>query len=235
MILAYQCLVSTINTRSSQYVAPPASSSSCAIDYRVKGTALNACTSKCLSSRRHANPSPTSSSKLTRYSCVNDSSICVSLGCVSLIQKHNISPYKDDILIAAQVFAVLAFVLSLTGISGAVLSLVTVVLFLSTCCCSMNKCGLITAGVFGILTTLTLILFAVAIPMNLKANEAELRDTYGDTNYEAIYSQFRIRVILMSCGAGLWAIASLLVFAFACSSRYQRVVQSYEQVVAVIV
>ena len=92
-----------------------------------------------------------------------------------------------------------------------------------------------TAAVFGILTTLTLVLFAVAIPMNLRANEAELRATYGDSYYEAIYAQFKIRVVLMSCGAGLWAIASLLMFSFVCSSRYQRVVQSYEQVVAVVV
>eukprot|EP00977_Amphora_coffeiformis_P001862 scaffold360_cov192-Amphora_coffeaeformis.AAC.2 len=84
---------------------------------------------------------------------------------------------------AAQIFACLAFLLSLTGISGiffALFALLTVILFLSTCCCSINKGGLITSGVFGILTTLVLVLFAVAIPWNLETNEAEFRDNYGD-------------------------------------------------------
>ena len=99
----------------------------------------------------------------------------------------------------------------------------------------MNKCGLVTAGAFGVLTSLILVFFAVAIPFNLKANEDELRETYGSKNYDAIYSQIQIRIDLMFGAAALWALASILVFFFACSSRYERVVHSYESVVAVVV
>ena len=98
----------------------------------------------------------------------------------------------------------------------------------------MNKCGLITSGVFGIITMLGLLLFAVAIPMNLKTNEAEFRHNYGDEYYEAIMHQVKIRIGLMIGGAVLWTVASILVFIFACS-RYERVVHSYETVMAVVV
>ena len=99
----------------------------------------------------------------------------------------------------------------------------------------MNKCGLVTSGVFGIFTALILILFAIAIPLNLQVNEDELRDMYGNKNYEAMYSQFKIRAALMLGGAALWMIAASLMFIFACSSRYQRAVQSYETITAVVV
>lgn len=152
------------------------------------------------------------------------------------LRRHSFkrSPYKDGILIAAQVIAVLAFLLSLSGMPGAVIALFTVMLFLSTCCCSVNKCGLITSGVFGILTTLVLVLFAVAIPMDLKTNEAEFRARFGDASYEAVLPQLKIRVTLMISGAVLWTVASILIFIFACT-RYERVVRSYEPVAAEVV
>ena len=143
------------------------------------------------------------------------------------------SPYKDGILLAAQIFAVLAFLVSFLGMS--LLVLVPLVLFLSTCCCSMNKCGLITSGVLGVLTAAVMVLYAVAITVNVNVNEDELRDTYGDKNYEAIAEQIGYYSTLMYAGASLWIIASVLVFSFACSSRYQQAVRPYETIPAVIV
>lgn len=168
-------------------------------------------------------------------SCVCFCTECTRLSHDSCLVDITNSPYNDGVLVAAQVFASLAFLLSLTGITAVVLALVSVILFLSTCCCSMNKCGLVTSGVFGVLTGLVLILFAIAIPLNLQVNEDELRDMYGDKDYEAMYSQFKIRAALMLGGAALWMIAASLLFIFACSSRHQRVVQSYETVTAVVV
>ena len=98
----------------------------------------------------------------------------------------------------------------------------------------MNKCGLITSGVFGVLTTLALVIFAVAIPLHLQSIETEFRDDYGDEYYEAVWQQVHIRVGFMFGGAVLWALATALMFVFACT-RYERVVHSYETVVAVIV
>lgn len=129
--------------------------------------------------------------------------------------------------------AVLAFILSLGGVSGAILAFVTLVLFLSSCCCTMNKCGLISAGVLGILTAIILTFFAIAIPMNLHNNEGELRNTYGGDFYDAIMDQVKIRTYLMFGGALLWLVASILMFVFA-GSRYDRVVQSYEPVAMAI-
>lgn len=148
-----------------------------------------------------------------------------------------VSPYKDGILTAAQVFAVLAFLLSFAGILGGslLLALVSLVLFLSSCCCSMNKCGLVTAGVFGCVTALVLILLAVAIPANLKDNQDELRKVYGDEAYEAFTDQVETRTSLMMAAAVLWVIASVLIFLFSCTLRYQRAVQSYESVPTVVV
>lgn len=149
---------------------------------------------------------------------------------VTLYYIIHYSPYKDGFALTAQILSVLAFLLSLAGVSGAVLALFTLVLFLSSCCCTMNKCGLITAGVFGLLTAAVLVFFAIAIPLNMTAHETELRHKYGDAFYDAILHQIKIRTYLMMAGAILWTLASILVFIFACTSRYERMVGSYQEV-----
>ena len=98
----------------------------------------------------------------------------------------------------------------------------------------MNKCGLITSGIVGILTSLVLLFFGIAIPLNVESNEAEWRSQMGDAPYEAYLQQVQIRCALMLGAAALWIIASVLLLVFACA-RYQRAVHSYEEIVAVVV
>lgn len=131
-------------------------------------------------------------------------------------------------MIFAQVFAVLAFVASLTGMIGAVMGLLTFAFFMGSCCCSCNKCGLVTAGVLGILTAILLAVGALVVPYDLRHNAEEIRDTYGDEIYNDLIGQLPIRMYGMAAGAILWTLASVCLFIFACTGRYTRKTQAYE-------
>ena len=98
----------------------------------------------------------------------------------------------------------------------------------------MRKCGLITSGIMGILTSVLLLFFGLAIPLNVQSNEAAWRSQMGDAYYEAYLHQVHQRCYIMLGAAALWVIASILMLVFACA-RYPHVVHDYEELVAAVV
>lgn len=131
------------------------------------------------------------------------------------------SPYNDRLAITAPIIAGIAFLPSLGGLLGSVVSLTALILFLTTCCCSMNKQGLITTAVFGALAAVASI--GLAIGIFVRGDDDEDNDSTGDDEDEDYYNlrpQQEAGILL--AGGILWIMASVILFIFICT-RYDKI------------
>ena len=116
-------------------------------------------------------------------------------------------PYKDPCLITAQVLSVIGLSLSFFWWWGwwisLGLALPAMIMLQTVCCCAMNKCGLITAGVFSIIGGVAEILVFIFY----------LRDEGEE-----------ITGVLGVIGGIMILVTGTLVFVFACGKRYDAAV-----------
>eukprot|EP00538_Stauroneis_constricta_P013628 CAMPEP_0119550134 /NCGR_PEP_ID=MMETSP1352-20130426/3713_1 /TAXON_ID=265584 /ORGANISM="Stauroneis constricta, Strain CCMP1120" /LENGTH=317 /DNA_ID=CAMNT_0007595891 /DNA_START=66 /DNA_END=1019 /DNA_ORIENTATION=+ len=101
-------------------------------------------------------------------------------------------PYKDVILILAQVFAIIAIFFSFAGVLSILLGFVAVIILSVAFCCRMNKCGLVTAGVFASIAAAGCLLVAI-----LLFSEISDIDCYGaDGDGSDVYCVFDLNANL---------------------------------------
>lgn len=129
----------------------------------------------------------------------------------------------------APILAGIAFALSVIAGWGALLVFVAFVLFMSSCCCSMTKGGLITTGIFGAIAGATSAI-AAFIYFSLDEGDAvwwdDDDDYYNFSQDEEGLDNDDLRTIrivggVILVGAVLWFAAATLLLVFACS-RYDK-------------
>ena len=149
-------------------------------------------------------------------------------------------PYKDNYATIAPIIAGIAFLLSLVGYWGGMFAFVAFILFMSSCCCSMTKGGLVTTAVFGIISGVVSIIMA-SVYFNLSDDDSWLweddDDFWGDDYYNSIGNNgssnnnedlddedlrpFRVVGGILIVGAMAWFVAAVLLLVFVCA-RYDK-------------
>eukprot|EP00980_Cylindrotheca_fusiformis_P009938 scaffold2196_cov99-Cylindrotheca_fusiformis.AAC.1 len=140
--------------------------------------------------------------------------------------------FKDPCLITAQLLSIVALALSLVNLLGwdvyvmlfvglpagmLFFGLPAFILLQVGCCCTVNKCGFITAGVLAVVGSG---LFLVAAVLTFVWTNEEFYndyDTYSNDFNEDFFDQLWFGVII----AVLWLITGILVLVFACGHRYK--------------
>jgi hypothetical protein len=124
-------------------------------------------------------------------------------------------PYKDPLLITAQAFSLAAIIFSWGYWATGLLGFAGFIMLQVVWCCKMNKCGLITAGVFCLVDAAgNLIAGCVLIAV---ANDDD-EDLWDDDEEDVL----NIWAIICFIGCGLWVATAICVFVFVCNGRLER-------------
>jgi hypothetical protein len=138
-------------------------------------------------------------------------------------------PYKDPLLITGQAISFVALMLSFGFIFTWFFGLVAWLMLTIAFCCRMNKCGFITAGVFGILAGVGSLIAGISILTTWGANfcygnrysDDDIYYYYDDDDYYSVCN-FTLWGWLSLIGGALWLTSSILVFVFTCGSRIDK-------------
>jgi len=137
-------------------------------------------------------------------------------------------PYKDAIIISAQIISIVAVFISWTTFFTMICGIVAFVCFQMIWCCRMNRCGLITTGVFsviaGTLSVIAAVLVLAAGSSTICNSQNYDDDFYTEPYYEEDACKVGINVyvgIAFVAGA-LWLAAGTLVFIFSCGDRHRN-------------
>eukprot|EP00980_Cylindrotheca_fusiformis_P022441 scaffold9308_cov115-Cylindrotheca_fusiformis.AAC.4 len=145
-------------------------------------------------------------------------------------------PFKDPCLITAQVLSIVAVALSLFNLWGwyvmLFVGLPAFILLQVGWCCTVNKCGFITAGVLALVGSGIVLVAAVLILVWLNEFWDDC-DTYSNYFDDDFFNQHTdctsdyeesTAILWLSLGvisAVLWLITGILVLIFACGQRYK--------------
>lgn len=99
-----------------------------------------------------------------------------------------IRPYKDPVLITAQVLAIVGMCLTWVAWWNILISVTAFILLQVAWCCKINKCGLITGGVFCVLSALTSISTGVFINIVARDCYEEVYDTVQTILNDPLYN-----------------------------------------------
>lgn len=145
-------------------------------------------------------------------------------------------PYRDPVLITAQALSIVGLCLTWTTWWNIVFTLVGFVLLQVAWCCKLNKCGLITAGVFcclsGVISVVTGVLISVTFSNNCYGSSVNFNDDFyvdDETSAGANYGNGDIFCtastaisVLVYIAAVVMLLAGVLTFVFSCGSRIDR-------------
>mmetsp|Transcript_22726 Transcript_22726/g.40346 ORF Transcript_22726/g.40346 Transcript_22726/m.40346 type:complete len:218 (+) Transcript_22726:93-746(+) len=155
-------------------------------------------------------------------------------------------PYNDGLLITAQLLSILAVLLSWANAVTFVLGVVSFVCLQIVWCCRMGKCGLISVGVFAMISGICSVIVGILILSGgvnaLCIQVADDIDGQGDDDTLTIHVDgmntydfhrtcsigLNTFVGLALTGGALWLVISLCIFIFSCGSRYEAY-YSWEQ------
>mmetsp|Transcript_20684 Transcript_20684/g.58917 ORF Transcript_20684/g.58917 Transcript_20684/m.58917 type:complete len:282 (+) Transcript_20684:458-1303(+) len=147
------------------------------------------------------------------------------------------SPYKDGFMITAQILVIIAFLLSFGWWLNWVFGLTALIMLQVAWCCTMGRCGLITAGVFAAITGALLAVQAIAVADNGKQHYCDEKyepDEYDDDFFNSgddwfisrngsyLCNNYSRRLTMLTVTALLWLSTAVTVFIFACSGRIVR-------------
>lgn len=143
-------------------------------------------------------------------------------------------PVMVSFLITAGIFAVVLIVrFPFVAIMTGIFSVVAWMLFMSSCCCMQNQCGMITTGVFGILSAI----FTFVLALRLKKPLVDLDDAFcdaisaGDDSNDDYYyynvnrnndnsndceDRSKFLAMLYIIVGVIWLVGSIHLFVFAC-------------------
>lgn len=144
-------------------------------------------------------------------------------------------PYKDSILISAQALSIVAFFFSLVSF-GFLPGLVAFVLFQVVWCCSMSRCGLITAGVFGLLAWILSIIGGILLLTTSAGNYSfwfsSCTNTINGVTYDCTTTTttdsgpFTAGAVISFIGAACWIASAVCVFVFVNSGRFDKCIEA---------
>eukprot|EP00538_Stauroneis_constricta_P000993 CAMPEP_0119570150 /NCGR_PEP_ID=MMETSP1352-20130426/43466_1 /TAXON_ID=265584 /ORGANISM="Stauroneis constricta, Strain CCMP1120" /LENGTH=310 /DNA_ID=CAMNT_0007619815 /DNA_START=354 /DNA_END=1287 /DNA_ORIENTATION=- len=147
------------------------------------------------------------------------------------------APYKDGFMITAQILVIIAFLLSFGWWLNWVFGLTALIMLQVAWCCTMGRCGLITAGVFAAITGALLAVQAIAVADNGKQHYCDEKyepDEYDDDFFNSgddwfisrngsyLCNNYSRRLTMLTVTTLLWLSTAVTVFIFACSGRIVR-------------
>lgn len=145
-------------------------------------------------------------------------------------------PYKDPCVITAQVLSVIGLCLSFFFFGGwwisLGLALPAMIMLQTVCCCAMNKCGLIAAGVLSTVAAGWVLIAGIILIVTL---EEAKDDCDGSSYYYSYdycmdsYSGYTAYIVLSVIGGIMWLVAGILVFIFACGQRYETAIEKLKE------
>jgi hypothetical protein len=147
-----------------------------------------------------------------------------------IVCRHGTRPFNDPCLIMAQVLSLIVLILSifneLAWMIMLFLGLPAFILIQTACCCAMNRCGFMFAGVLTLVGACILLLLAITLSDILNNcgyyDYSSYDDDYG---YDFCNDEDRATIwMILSFASGLlWATTGILVLVFACGKRYQNI------------
>mmetsp|Transcript_44307 Transcript_44307/g.107088 ORF Transcript_44307/g.107088 Transcript_44307/m.107088 type:complete len:213 (-) Transcript_44307:697-1335(-) len=160
-------------------------------------------------------------------------------------------PYKDSTIITAQALSILGFFLSLVSF-GFIPGLVSFMMLQVVWCCAMNKCGLITAGVFAVITSIADIICGILLLTSASASQYTIiyssssspsdgctyvvngvtYDCSGSTGFNSGSTTITTNTgpfvgvaIVSFIAAVCWIATAFCIFIFVRSGRYERCIE----------
>lgn len=130
-------------------------------------------------------------------------------------------PYRDPLLISAQALSILGVFFSWSTIVSILFGLAACTMYQVVWCCKMNKCGLITAGVFAAITGCVCIgAGAIILASGLTRTCQYTDDYYYDSSYCARAVTTASSIVIV--GGLIWIACAVCTFVFVCGKRFNR-------------
>lgn len=122
------------------------------------------------------------------------------------------APYKDPFLITAQALSIVALLLSIAFWATILLGLAAMIMLQVCWCCKMNRCGIITAGVFACIAAAG----DFVCGFLLLGEEICVYWSYDDDYYYGDGCDNTAAYIMTFIGGGLWVATGVGTFVFTC-------------------
>jgi hypothetical protein len=150
-------------------------------------------------------------------------------------------------MISAQILSIIAIFLSWANGITLTLGIVAFVCLQIVWCCRMGKCGLITTGVLSMIAGVCSVVVGIlilAVPgststlcATIESNPDQYDNTFNDDHFNPNNPDFQshctvglnVFIAVAFVGGALWLIISLLLFTFACGSRYTSYILREEE------
>mmetsp|Transcript_15558 Transcript_15558/g.25215 ORF Transcript_15558/g.25215 Transcript_15558/m.25215 type:complete len:191 (+) Transcript_15558:68-640(+) len=142
-------------------------------------------------------------------------------------------PYRDGVLISAQGLSIVGVCLLWFCLWAIPFGLVAFIMLQVVWCCKMNKCGLITAGVFAALAAALMIIKGILVAVSgvtLVCSSSYNDDYYYYSDYDddACNAAVIIASSLAISGGVFWIATAVCTFVFACGPRYMKLHDIYD-------
>ena len=149
-------------------------------------------------------------------------------------------PYKDALVITAQALSIVGLFLSWSTVISLLFGLVSFIMYQVVWCCRMNRCGLVTAGVFAVLSGVCCIVVGALIMSSgttrwcttATASTTAIVSSYGydddiwstvqQTNEDSCKKAIAVVSGIGFGGGIVWIACAVCTFVFVCGPRYSK-------------